>query len=197
MDATRRCQSCEEPLEILGRLECFYCGYRLDRCEQCIPSLLTNDEAAWFCRICRRLSPCPTPSTVNSTFSVVESPYALYEFDQGVTNFRDNLSSSISSNETAITYHQNVNVMEDIMNRMNSTHKELNPGRLKKVRKTVKAALVPHYKNRKITKQEYRRLLDKIVSKIMNSGKRLDRAAVERLAAKYILRKKERSRRGL
>ena len=28
-----------------------------------------------------------------------------------------------SSNETAITYHQNVNVMEDIMNRMNSTHK--------------------------------------------------------------------------
>ena len=75
-----------------------YCNifiFRLDRCEQCIESLLTNDEVAWSCPGCGRLAPCPTPSTVNSTFSIEESPYALYEFDQGVTNSRDNLSSSI------------------------------------------------------------------------------------------------------
>lgn len=201
VDATRRCELCHEPLEILGRLECFYCGYRLDRCEQCIESLLTNDEVAWSCPSCGRLAPCPTPSTVNSTFSIEESPYALYEFDQGVSNSRDNLSSSISSN-SAITHQQDSNVVEYIMENMNRTHNT--PGlttspsdKKEKIKKMVKAALVPYYENKAISKQEYRHLLGKIVCKIIKSRKRLSRTAVERLAEEYICYQRERSRRGL
>ena len=75
---------------------CYIFFFRLDRCEGCTEALLTNDEQTWSCPSCGRST--PIPSTVGSSFTIEESPYALYQFDdQGATctNSRDNLSSSI------------------------------------------------------------------------------------------------------
>lgn len=209
VDVSTRCELCHKPLESFGRLECLYCSKRLDRCEGCTEALLTNDEEAWSCPSCGQST--PIASTVGSSFTITESPYALYQFDDPratSTNSKDNPSSSISSNET-ITYHRNSNVMDRIMEDMNKTHntpglttspsneKKLNPGQLEKIEMMVEAALDPHYKNQSITTEEYRRLFDKIVCKVIESGKRLHRPAVERLTESYILYEKERSPRSL
>ena len=70
-----------------------YIFFRLDRCEGCAEALLTNDEEAWSCPRCGRST--PIPSTVGSSFTIKESPYTLYQFDdQGATstNVKDNPS---------------------------------------------------------------------------------------------------------
>ncbi|CAH3166508.1 unnamed protein product [Porites evermanni] len=117
---TDRCEECDEPLEILGMLLCSHCRNRLYRCEECTEDILSEDENFWFCPRCEQWTPCPTPAIGNSTFQIEEPEYALYQFEnQEDTNSRDNPSTSFNSSNATITYHQNTNVMDQIVLAMN------------------------------------------------------------------------------